>query len=258
MTLIIFSGCNSKNINQINTSSQYQEEILIDDEDTIYDELFEDFEQETKIKNIYDPFSGYNRFMTNFNDKLYDYILIPIAKGYNIIVHESIRQSISNLFDNLSYPKRVVNNLLQTKFINASEETGRFVINSTIGILGLFDPAKYYFNLEAHDEDFGQTLGYYGVGGGPHIVLPLFGPSNLRDLISIMPDSYLNPIDYRERELFTLTNTWWSYLGVRSYDYINEFSLNVDQYDKLKEDSIDLYPYLRDIYEQHRDKQIKE
>jgi len=254
LILIIFTGCSSKDIYNINTGAQYQEETLISD-----DELFDEFEDDTNIKNIYDPFSGYNRFITDFNDKLYVYILKPVAKGYNVIVHYEIRKSVNNFFNNLSYPTRVVNNLLQIKFQGASEETGRFVINSTIGILGLFDPAKNYFNLEAHEEDFGQTLGFYGVGSGPHIVLPLFGPSNLRDMISIIPDSYLSPIDYTDdRTKYVLTDTWPAYLGVRSYDFINEFSLNVDKYDRLKEDSIDLYPYLRDIYEQHRDKQIKE
>ncbi len=258
ITFIIFTGCSSKSTYQLNANSKYQEETLISYEDISDGELFDEFEDDTKTKDIFDPFSGYNRFMTGFNDKLYVYFLTPIAKGYNIIVHYEIRKSISNLFNNLQYPTRVVNNILQIKFQNASEETGRFIINSTIGILGLFDPAKSYFNLVAHDEDFGQTLGYYGVGGGPHIVLPLFGPSNLRDALSIIPDSYLNPIDYTDREWFTLTDTWWTYLGVRSYDYINEFSLNINKYERLKEDSIDLYPYLRDIYEQHRDKKIRE
>ncbi len=253
LTLIIFTGCSSKNINQINENIYYQEETLISD-----DELFDEFEEDIKIKDIYDPFSGYNRFMTGFNDKLYIYILTPVTKGYNIIVHYEIRKSISNFFNNLAYPTRVVNNLLQLKFKNASEETGRFVVNSTIGILGLFDPAKNYFNLEVHEEDFGQTLGFYGVGSGPHIVLPLFGPSNLRDTLSMIPNSYLNPIDYTDRRWFTLTDTWWSYLGVNSYELINNFSLDINRYNKLKEDSVDLYPYLKDVYEQYRDKQIRE
>ncbi|MCF6331403.1 MAG: VacJ family lipoprotein [Sulfurimonas sp.] len=257
LALVFFTGCSSKDISQINASTYPQEKKLTTDED-MNDELFDEFEDDTKTKDIFDPFSGYNRFMTSFNDKLYIYALTPISRGYNTVIHYEIRKSISNLFNNLQYPTRVTNNILQAKFQNAAEETGRFVLNTTIGILGLFDPAKNYFNLEAHEEDFGQTLGYYGVGGGPHIVLPLFGPSNLRDAISIIPDSYLNPIDYTNREWFTLTDTWWTYLGAKSYEYVNEFSLNVDSYDRLKEDSIDLYPYLRDVYEQYRDKQIKE
>ncbi|MEA2090893.1 MAG: VacJ family lipoprotein [Campylobacterota bacterium] len=253
--LIVLSGCSSKNIDQPDKTLQYQEKILTVDED---DELFDEFEDETESEDIYDPLSGYNRFMTGFNDGLYEYFLTPIAKGYNVIVHEEIRKSVAKFFHNLYYPPRLVNNLLQGKFKNASEETGRFIINSTIGILGLFDPAKSQFDLEVHEEDFGQTLGFYGVGAGPHIVLPLWGPSNLRDFVGIFPDAALSPIDYTQRDWITITDNWEAFLAVKAYEKVNKFSLNIDKYEKLKEDSVDLYPYLRDIYEQYREKQIKE
>lgn len=254
---IIFTGCSSKNANPLNVTIEHQEHTSSNDEQ-FDEELFDEFEDEIQTKDVTDPFSGYNRFMTNFNDKLFINVLIPISKGYNAVFHYEIRKSADNFFNNLFYPTRVVNNIFQGKFKNSVEETGRFIINSTIGILGLFDPAKSFFDLDPHKEDFGQTLGFYGVGGGPHIVLPFFGPSNLRDTISIAPDSFLSPIDYEPRDWITLTKTWESFLAIKAYEFTNKFSLNIDKYDKLKEDSIDLYPYFRDVYEQFRDKQIKE
>ncbi|MCK4776942.1 MAG: VacJ family lipoprotein, partial [Actinomycetia bacterium] len=127
-----------------------------------------------------------------------------------------------------------------------------------VGIFGLFDPAKTNYGFEPHEEDFGQTLGFYGVGSGPHIVLPLLGPSNLRDTVSLYPDALLSPIDYTERDYWTLTDTSAELLAVKSLEKINYTSLYMDKYDKLKEDAVDLYPYLRDVYEQYRDKQIEE
>ena len=243
---IIFTQCSSNDNKQASEVTQIQ------------DEFFDDFEDEMDIKDDYDPFEPYNRFMTKFNDSLYVDFLTPVANIYNKITHVEIRKSIKRFFKNLMYPTRVVNNLLQGKFKNSGEETLRFLLNSTFGILGLLDPAKDGFDLNEHNEDFGQTLGFYGVGGGPHIVLPLWGPSNLRDTISIFPDSYLSPVDYAPRAWFTLTDNWWSFLGVKAYEQVNKFSLNMETYEKLKKDSIDLYPFLKDVYNQHREKEIRE
>jgi len=250
--VIGFSGCISKSL-------EAPQEVVLNQEvgDDPDDEL-DEFEDELEVKEIYDPLSGYNRVMTSFNDGAYEYVFKPVAKGYRIVVHKEIRLSTQNFFHNLYYPVRVVNNLFQCKFKNSAEETGRFLINSTVGVLGLFDPAKSEFNLQEHEEDFGQTLGFYGVGSGPHIVLPLLGPSNLRDTISLYPDSLLSPFDYDDRSYYAITDTWGEYIAAMSVEKINYTSLYMDKYDKLKEDAIDLYPYLRDVYEQYRDKQIEE
>lgn len=248
-----FSGCIPKNIDT-------PKEAVLNEEksgDAVNSEL-DGFADEFEVKEIYDPLSGYNRIMTSFNDSAYEYVLKPVSKGYKAVLHEEIRESVRKFFHNLYYPMRLVNNLLQGKFKNASEETGRFVINTTVGVLGLFDPAKSEFELQPHEEDFGQTLGFYGIGSGPHIVLPLLGPSNLRDALSIYPDSLLSPIDYTERSYWTLTDTWEEYFAAKTLENVNRVSLNINGYDRMKEDAVDLYPYLRDIYEQHRDKQIKE
>lgn len=219
---------------------------------------FEEFEDEMVVKKVYDPFEGYNRWMTDFNDGLYMNVMRPINTGYTKVTTIGMRRSVDRFFKNLYYPMRFINNVLQGKFHNAFEETGRFVVNSTAGVLGLFDPAKTEMGIQAHDEDFGQTLGFYGVGAGPHIVLPLWGPSNLRDIAGIFPDAAVSPIDYKERSWPTLTDTWGEFLAVKSYEQVNKYSLFQSQYMQIREDAIDLYPYLKDIYEQKRDAQIKE
>ena len=214
---------------------------------------FEDFESEFGDNghlNVYDPLSGYNRTMTTFNDKFYFWALKPIAKGYRWAVPEFFRKGLGNIFFNVLFPKRFVNNVLQLKIRNAGIETVRLLTNSTVGILGFWDPASEWFNMDPQPEDFGQTLGYWGVGPGPHLVLPFYGPSNFRDAISLVPDWYLDPGLYIED-----TAPRW---GVISLATVNTASLHIGEYENLKNDAVDFYPFMRDIYEQNRKKVIEE
>ena len=247
-TITIFSGCSQKKAEPL----QIKQSVDIEDED------LDDFEDEMSVEEVYDPLNGYNRVMTKFNDNLYEYVLAPTAKGYRYVVHKSIRESVNNFFNNILYPVRLVNNLLQGKFKNSAEETERFVINTTVGVLGLFDPAKSYFKIQQHNEDFGQTLGYYGVGAGPHIVLPFLGPSNLRDTFSMYPDSLSSPMSYQDGRSYNLVDSYTGSIVLKTYDKINYVSLHEGEYEYLKKDAVDLYPYLRDVYEQYRIKQIQE
>lgn len=244
------SGCGTK-------SAPEAKEVVLKEKSKESEEL-DGFSDEFVQEEVYDPLGAYNRWMTGFNDTLYIYALRPVAKGYKSILHEEIRKSIENFFVNLTFPVSFVNNVLQGKFYYAITESARFSLNSTIGIGGLFDPAKSRFDIEPHREDFGQTLGFYGVGGGVHIVLPLLGPSNARDVVSMYPDSLLSLIDYEERSYWTLTDKPVEYIGARSLENINVLSLNIENYEKMRKDAIDLYPFLRDVYEQYREKQIKE
>lgn len=251
---VVFSvGCSSK------AEPQKSEVVEVNDEySSDEDEFLSEFDDELVIEEKFDPFSGYNRVMTGFNDGVYHYALSPVAKGYRYVVHKEIRTSVNNFFHNILYPLRLANNLLQGKFKNSGEETGRFLINSTVGILGLFDPAKSYFGLEAHDEDFGQTLGVWGVGAGPHIVLPFLGPSNLRDSLSLYPDYLLDPVGYDSDRSYNLARNTREGIYLNVYKTVNKTSLNVGEYEMLTKDAIDLYPYLRDVYEQYREQKIKE
>lgn len=265
--IFIFNACSSKspeknelsNKNtQINTSVQKEEE---DDFSKKFDEEFADeFAQDETKEETYDPFNSYNRAMTSFNDFMILNIVNPLAKGYVFVVPENARIGISNLFDNLLFPVRFTNNILQLKFANASEEFARFTINSTFGAFGLFDAAKYSFGLQEHKEDFGQTLGFYGVGSGPHIVLPIFGPSNLRDIFGLGADFYLDPTSNTASNTlsYKIPDNLIESTSLSTFRQINSASLRLGQYENLRKDALDLYPFLRDIYEQSRKKAIEE
>ena len=209
---------------------------------------------------VFDPLSGYNRIMTDFNDYVYTNILIPTAKGYAYIVPEEARIAIDNFFNNLMFPVRVVNNLLQLKFTNSLEETQRFVVNTLWGLGGFMDPATNELKIPAHKEDFGQTLGYYGVQDGFPIVLPFLGPSNARDLIGFTADSYISALNSTGKSdiNYKIPNNLLETVSIKTFDVINETSLNPNQYETIKKDALDLYPFLRDVYSQVRKKQIEE
>ncbi|MFZ5563759.1 MAG: MlaA family lipoprotein [Thermodesulfobacteriota bacterium] len=199
---------------------------------------------------VFDPLSGYNRVMTRINDKLYYWVLKPVAKGYGIVVPRFVRRGIDNFFENLGFPVRFVNNVLQLKVHGAGVETARFLANSTIGIAGLWDPAMQLMEIPPRDEDFGQTLGRYGIGGGFHIVLPVFGPSNVRDTVGRVADGFLNPAAYLQDSDAAL--------AVSAGRTVNATSLRIGEYEALTADAIDLYVLLRDGYEQYRNRKIKE
>ena len=238
-----------------------------DEEEEGFDDEFED-EFGDAEKEVFDPLSGYNIVMTEFNDGFYVYFVDPVARGYRWVVPDGARRGVNRFFHNLFFPIRFVNNVLQLKAKNAGEEFLRFVLNSTIGIFGIWDPAKEWFDLEAHEEDFGQTLGFYGVGGGFHVVLPFLGPSNVRDMFSLYPDMQMDPVYYVENRPYNLPQNDGEYLGysrktlqsaqLTVLKTINRESLRIGQYANLKKDAIELYPFLRDVYEQNRAKLIKE
>jgi phospholipid-binding lipoprotein MlaA len=144
-----------------------------------------------------DPLEGFNRAMYTFNDKMDRYILKPVAKGYRAVTPKPVRRGISNFFSNLREPIVMLNNLLQGKPADAVSDLSRFVFNSTFGIFGLFDVASK-MDLPKHNEDFGQTLAVWGVGDGAYLVLPFFGPSNLRDGPALVVDWETYPPNHME------------------------------------------------------------
>ncbi len=127
-----------------------------------------------------DPWEGFNRRVFAFNEIMDKYVARPLAQGYQYVTPQDVDDSVTNFFRNLGDVLVIVNDLGQLKFGQAASDTGRFLINSTVGFFGFFDVASH-IGLEKHDEDFGQTLGYWGVGTGPYLVLPVLGPSTLRD-----------------------------------------------------------------------------
>ncbi len=218
---------------------------------------FDEFEMQ-EIARSWDPLEPYNVQMTKFNDFAYIHILGPAVKGYKHVVSQPIREGVSNAFHNIRFPVRFTNNLLQLKFNNAFEESARFVINSTFGLAGFIDIAKIDGGLERHDEDFGQTLGFYGVGNGIHIVLPLFGPSNLRDTVGLVVDSFVDPLQHAQKKEWGIFEDSDAYIFINAYRFGNEYSLHVEKYENIRKNAIDLYILLKSTYEQQRDRQIKE
>lgn len=143
----------------------------------------------------HDPLEPVNRAIYKFNSAFDRFLLKPVARGYDAVTPDAVQHSIGRFFKNLLTPAVGLNNLLQGKPRDSASDVGRFLVNSTIGVLGLFDPASS-FGLNAHDEDFGQTLGVWGVGDGPYLVLPVLGPSNVRDGVGLVGDFMTDPVSY--------------------------------------------------------------
>lgn len=199
---------------------------------------------------IADPLEPFNRAMYHFNDKLYFWMLKPVAQGYSKVVPEPARVSVKNFFANLGFPIRFLSCLLQADFSGAATEFGRFGINTIWGIGGLMDPAaSKELDLRKQDTDLGLTLASYGVGHGFYIVWPVLGPSSPRDSIDIVGESFLYAVSY--------ITPWYAWLGVRSYQEVNSTSLKIGDYESLKDAAIDPYVALRDAYIQYRLKKIK-
>lgn len=193
---------------------------------------------------IADPLQKMNRAFFTFNDKLYLWVLKPAARGYATVAPEPFRQSIKRAFVNARYPVRLVNNLLQGKFRGAGVETLRFLVNSTLGIGGLFDPAQDEWEFAPFVEDLDQTLGFYRVPTGIYLHWPVFGPSSVRGTVGMAGDSFLSPWNYLDNVAVTL--------GTRAGDTVNSTSLRLGEYEKFKEASFDPYLSLRDAYVENR------
>ena len=249
--LLLFTACSSKNSVLMNIKKN--ETTKITSNDTLDDEFDDEFEA-ANIE-ISDPLEGYNRWMTSVNDKFYLYMFDPVSKGYAVVVPKPARVGISNAFHNLNFPIRFANNLLQFKFDSSMKELGRFMINSSIGILGFFDVAKMG-GIEPQEEDFGQTLGFYGVGTGPHLVLPFLGPSNLRDTLGFTVDSVVTLTNNASLTHHIADNTEKELALIGLY-YVNKNSLHPGEYENLKKDALDVYTFFRDTYEQKRAKDIE-
>ncbi|MGH7389292.1 MAG: MlaA family lipoprotein [Candidatus Rokuibacteriota bacterium] len=199
----------------------------------------------------YDPWEPFNETMFEVNLKLDKYVLKPAANVYRHAIPEPFQVLIANGFDNIRWVPRFVNNLLQGKVGGAGREMARFLINSTAGIGGLFDPAKDYWGIRPSREDFGQTLGVWGAGPGPYLVLPLLPPLTVRDGIGYGVDSAMDPLSY-------VLPFFWSRLGMRLGDTLNERALNYDLFQGVEETTIDLYSSVRHFYLQRRERQIQE
>ena len=198
-----------------------------------------------------DPWEGFNEEVFDFNYGFYRHLMKPVAKGYNSVVAPDVQVSIDNAFRNMGFVSRFINSLLQGKFERAGIETKRFLINTTIGVGGLFDVAKYVFDTEAPpSEDTGQTLAVHGVGSGPFLMLPFLPPLTVRDAVGYAGDILLNPVNYF---IPLLPN-----LGVNAEDTVNSRALTIETFEGIEEATVDLYGAVRSGYFQRRSKDIAE
>ncbi len=194
-----------------------------------------------------DPLQGFNRGVYKFNDTLDRAALKPVAKGYRAITPRWFRAGVGHFFSNLIYPTTIVNQILQGKPVLGLRDTGRFLLNTTLGVGGLLDVATP-LGLEANDEDFGQTLAVWGVNSGPFLTLPLFGPSSLRDAPSRIVDYFLDPLTYVDLST-------GAELGIRALDIVNTRTelLSVDS---TLQSTFDPYGFIRDAWAQRREFEI--
>ncbi len=213
-------------------------------------ELDDGFGDEQEL-DVWDPIQPFNRGMFWFNDKLYFYLFKPVARGYRAVVPEPGRQAIKNVFDNLGAPVRVVNSLLQGKVENGLDELTLFMANTIFGLGGLFD-LQPETEPRPTREDFGQTLGHYGVGSGFYLVLPVLGPSTLRDAPALFADRLIEPVP----SPYYLKMHDYEVWALGAYEQVNWLSLDKDTYEAIKKDALDPYLFVRNAYLQKRAAEI--
>lgn len=229
------------------SGTEFKADGEMEDEEFLEDEEFfdEDMEDaEVGAVPVADPLRSLNYAVYLFNDKLYFWVFKPVAMGYRAVMPSEIRVCTLNFFNNLYAPVRFSNCLLQGKFKNAAAEFGKFFINTTAGGLGVGDVARRYPELNPPEEDFGQTLGYWGFGNGFYLVLPVLGPSTLRDGIGRLGNWAMDPLSYLE--------PWELSYGVWAYKNINSTSFRIGDYETIKNAAIDPYEAFRDGYIQYR------
>ena len=203
-------------------------------------------------------FENTSRAVFKFNMAFDDMILEPIAEGYNKLP-DPIKNGTSNFTSNIGTLLSIPNNLLQGNIKQLGHSVGSFVVNSTVGILGFLNPAEK-MGLKPHKEDVGQTLATYGIGSGCYFVLPVLGPTTVRDSFGILADTFVDPfahITIRENELFSVSGSsldYYTLKGATAIDFRADNDLNLES---LEKNSIDLYSSLKSVYLQDRDNKIK-
>ena len=209
------------------------------------------------VKATEECFEGFSRSVFKFNLVFDDIILEPIAKGYSKLP-KPIKTGTSNFTSNISTLLSIPNSLLQGNISQVGHATGSFLINTTVGILGFFNPAER-IGLKPYKEDVGQTLGKYGVGPGCYFVLPILGPTTARDSIGMIADTFVDPfahVTIRDSELFGISGNHLDYYSVKGTGAVDFRSDNLLNFDSLEKNSLDLYSSYKSIYLQDRENKI--
>ncbi len=210
------------------------------------------------VKATEECFEGVSRSIFKFNMTFDRAVLKPIAKGYNKLP-DPIKNGTSNFTSNIATLLSIPNSLLQGNIKQVGHSTGSFLVNSTVGVLGILNPAER-IGLKPHKEDVGQTLGTYGVGPGCYFVLPILGPSTVRDSFGLLADTFVDPfahVTIRENELFGVSGNdidYFSVVGVTAVDFRAD---NDKNFESLEKNSLDLYSSLKSVYLQNRENKIR-
>jgi phospholipid-binding lipoprotein MlaA len=216
-----------------------------------FDDLEDPFASKLDTPDIPDPFEDYNRFMFDFNEEFYDGIMEPVVREYRDFVNEDIRLAIANIFDNAMAPLKLVSSFLQGDIDKVGRVIGRTVINTTLGLGGMFDVADKAFDIKDVNEDLDQVLGTYGVPTGPYVVLPLFGPSSVRNVFGRAGGMFLSPTFHFAPGLEVggaLTVT----------EQVNGTSFIIDDIKQMDDSALDKYESVRDFYSQYRNVLVNE
>ena len=212
----------------------------------------------SKIYAAEECFEKASRSIFKFNMMVDDAIIEPIAKGYNKLP-KPLKKGTSNFTNNISTLLSIPTSLLQGNFNQFAHSTGSVILNSTIGVFGILNPAEK-IGLKPSKEDFGQTLGSYGLGSGCYFVLPILGPTTVRDSVGLVVDSYLDPfahVTIREKELFSISGNNLDYYSVKSATAVDFRSDNLTNFDSVEKNSLDHYSSFKSIYLQDRSNKIK-
>jgi phospholipid-binding lipoprotein MlaA len=215
------------------------------------DDYEDEYADDEKAAAVADPLEPFNREMYLLNDFMYFYVLKPAARGVTAVIPVEIRTGVRNMFDNIRFPVRFVNSLLQAKWEKATDEFAKFFLNTTVGFLGFADVASIYPGLNTSPEDLGQTLAVWGAGDGFFLMVPFLGPMTLRDGLGKLGDTFLDPM-------------WWAVEGVpaslalRGGEAVNDTTFRIGDYEAVKEASLDAYSAIRNGYAQGRAKKISE
>jgi len=202
-------------------------------------------------------FEGVSRSVFKFNMAFDAILLEPVAKGYSKLP-KPIQKGTSNFTSNIATLLSIPNNLFQGNLKQFAHSTGSFFVNSTVGVLGFMNPAEK-MGLKPHKEDVGQTLGTYGIGSGCYFVLPILGPTTLRDSIGLVADTFIDPfahVTIRENELLSASGNSLDYYSVKTVDAVDFRAENILTFDSLEKNSLDLYSSMKSVYLQSRERKI--
>jgi len=230
--MFLFQGCAAKKTGPVNEALPADQE---------YEETYDEAEENGAYP---DSIEGFNRGVFAFNDGFITYVFSPINTVYTGFFPPDIRAGFGNFYRNLGYPVRLINALLQFKFDKMAKETASFALNTVFGVGGLFNVTRNMESLQSSPEDFSQTLAFYGVGSGTYLVLPILGPTTLRDTLGSVADSFAHPLTY-------VTPDSAKY-GLIGHDKGNAASAQLPAYKSIKEESFDHYTSMKDVYFQYR------